>query len=141
VHPAGHAAQPLDVEQLNLAWKTVHASLPVKAKAILAIGRFVETDGTTADFALPNEAHVDRARECVPAMTSALVASLGRTLEVNLVVGEVASNAPAETPADVEESVEAFATLVEESKSAGDIGSLASAKIFEAFPGSIEVTE
>jgi len=141
VHPAGQAAGPLDVEQLNEAWKAVHATLPVKAKAILAIGRFVDTDGTRADFALPNAAHADRARECVPAMTAALVASLGRPLDVTLVVGEEPSNAPADLPQDVEESVEAFESLVEESKSAGDIGSLATNKIFEAFPGSIEVTE
>jgi DNA polymerase-3 subunit gamma/tau len=141
VHPAGQAAGPLDVERLNEAWKAVHATLPVKAKAILAIGRFVDTDGTRADFALPNAAHADRARECVPAMTAALVASLGRPLEVTLVVGEEPSNAPADLPQDVEESVEAFESLVEESKSAGDIGSLATNKIFEAFPGSIEVTE
>ncbi len=141
VHPAGQAAGPLDVEQLNEAWKTVHSTLPVKAKAILAIGRFVGTDGARADFALPNAAHVDRARECVPAMASALVASLGRPLEVSLVVGEEPSNVAVHDEDDVEESVEAFATLVEESKSAGNIDSLASAKIFEAFPGSIEVTE
>ncbi len=141
VHPAGQAAGPLDIDQLNEAWKSVHASLPVKAKAILAIGRFVGTNGTTADFALPNAAHVDRARECVPAMTAALVASLGRSLDVTLVVGEEPSSDASEIPADVEESVEAFASLVEESKSAGDIGSLATSKIFEAFPGSIEVTE
>jgi len=141
-HPAGQASAPLDLDALNEAWKVVHATLPVKAKAILAIGRFVAVADTGANFALPNAAHVDRANECVPTMAGALAAHLGHPLHVTLVVGEEPSNDDASDDAhSSDDSAEAFASLVEESKSAGDIGSLATNKIFDAFPGSIEVTD
>jgi hypothetical protein len=66
---------------------------------------------------------------------------LGQTLEVSLVVGEEPSNEVTDDHHVVEESAEAFESLAEGSKSAGDIGTLATSRIFDAFPGAVEVTE
>ncbi len=143
-HPAGGSSPEHDLEAVNAAWKTVHATLPARAKAVLAIGRFISVAGSSGDFSLPNAAHADRARECLPVMEGALAAHFGHAFAVQIVV-DVETEEP-EVPSQSSDddhvgNADDFDDLVEGSSQAADMTSLAATKLFEAFPGAVEVTE
>ena len=143
-HPAGGSSPEHDLAAVNAAWKTVHATLPARAKAVLAIGKFLSVDGSSGNFALPNAAHADRARECLSVMEGALAAHFGHAFSVNVVVDAEGEEVAVSEPSSEDDHVETaddFDDLVEGSSQAADITSLAASKLFEAFPGAVEVTE
>ena len=131
----------LDCEQLTALWPEVLGSLPGKAKALLAAGRFVEV-GTTVAFALPNAAHLAKASDVLGQLRASLAAHHAGASTVELVV-DPSGPAPAEPGRALEEptSGEDFEALEAEASDATNLGSLAETKILEAFPGAIEVTD
>src|SRR5262249_41927190 len=76
--PAWGAAGAGDRDSLTEAWGDgLLQSLPARAKARFASGRFVAVDGQGAHFALPNAAHRDQCAEQLPLVESVLAAHFG----------------------------------------------------------------
>ncbi len=84
-------------EGLTLAWADmVMPSLGGLAKAMYGVGRFLEVDGSTAVFALPNEAHRRKCEQKRVEVEGALSAHLGMPATLRLVVDD---GRPGERPA------------------------------------------
>ncbi len=77
-------------------------------------------------------------------MEGALAAHFGHAFSVNVVVDAEGEEVAVSEPSSEDDHVETaddFDDLVEGSSQAADITSLAASKLFEAFPGAVEVTE
>jgi DNA polymerase-3 subunit gamma/tau len=73
-------------DELVEAWgDRVLSTLRPFARSIFAAGRFLANDEATAVMALPNEAHVDRARQYLGEVTTALEGFFGRPVGLRLV--------------------------------------------------------
>lgn len=73
-------------DELTLAWgDTVLVSLSPRAKSRFRVGRFVESEGGRATFALPNAIHRDRCEEVRVDVEQALAAHFGRPVPLRLV--------------------------------------------------------
>ena len=84
-------------EGLTLAWADkVMPSLGGLAKAMYGVGRFLEVDGSTAVFALPNEAHRRKCEQKRPEVEAALSSHMGVPASLRLVVDD---GRPGERPA------------------------------------------
>jgi hypothetical protein len=126
-------------DELTVAWgDSVPAGLPLKVRSKWRGGRFVETNGGAAQFAVPNEWHL---RECEAGrrdVETALASHFGTPIEVVLVVdgGEVAGGARATDAAspDVDEVVDLDA-LTNAPNAPSDVE-----RVLQVFPGS-EVQE
>ncbi len=89
------AERVVDRDSLTEAWGDgILQSLPARAKARFASGRFVAVDEQGAHFALPNAAHRDQCAEQLPLVETALAAHFGRPVRLVLVIDEVAAPAP-----------------------------------------------
>ena len=76
-------------DELTLAWgDTILASLPPRAKAFYAAGRFVEVTGKTAVFGLPNAPHMQRCESGRADVEAALAAYFGRPVPLRLAVDD-----------------------------------------------------
>ena len=85
--PSGAAAPFPTRDQLVQAWgDQVIGRLRPKAKALFQAGRFLGTDGTRAEFGLPNEIHRNRCEEMRPEVEAALADQFGRPVPLVLVV-------------------------------------------------------
>lgn len=85
----------VDRDSLTEAWGDgILQSLPARAKARFASGRFVAVDEQGAHFALPNAAHRDQCAEQLPLVESALAAHFGTPVPLVLVIDEAAAPAP-----------------------------------------------
>ena len=99
--PASGAAptpSPLSVDRdaLTEAWGDgILQSLPARAKARFASGRFVAVDDQGAHFALPHAAHRDQCAEQLPIVEEALERHFGTKLKLVLVVDDEAAPPPA----------------------------------------------
>ncbi|HVT42114.1 MAG TPA: hypothetical protein VHD39_03955, partial [Acidimicrobiales bacterium] len=98
--PPGPAASPasgsriVDRDSLTEAWGDgILQSLPARAKARFASGRFVAVDEQGAHFALPNAAHRDQCAEQVPLVESALASHFGTAVTLVLVIDDTAAPA------------------------------------------------
>ncbi len=90
--PAG-GATALDRDSLTEAWGDgILQSLPARAKARFASGRFVAVDQQGAHFALPNAAHREQCTEQLPLVEAALAEHFGTPITLVLVIDE--STAP-----------------------------------------------
>ena len=79
-----------------MAWgDTVLPNLRGLAKAMYAVGRFLESDGTHAVFALPNEAHRSKCADKQADVEAALAKHFGRPVPLRLVVDQGAPPAEA----------------------------------------------
>jgi DNA polymerase-3 subunit gamma/tau len=156
----------LDRDTLTEAWGDgILHSLPARAKARYASGRFVAVDEQGAHFALPNAAHRDQCAEQQPLVEAALAAHFGTPVKLMLVIDEAApppertntpatagSDAAAEAaprqsgrrraapPPEADEVVEdvdpaEFAKEADPEEQA----SAAEARLMQAFPGASEV--
>jgi DNA polymerase III subunit gamma/tau len=148
----------IDRDSLTEAWGDgILQSLPARAKARYASGRFVEVDDQGAHFALPNAAHRDQCAEQQALVEAALTDHFGAKVTLVLVIDDAAPapapksspSAPSsgrssggtrqETtpPADEEEDMDPH-ELIEDAST--DQASDAEARLLEAFPGASEVT-
>jgi DNA polymerase-3 subunit gamma/tau len=150
----------IDRDSLTEAWGDgILQSLPARAKARYASGRFVEVDDQGAHFALPNAAHRDQCAEQQALVEAALTDHFGAKVTLVLVIDDAApAPAPAPAPrsaaapsgrspggtphhpappADEDEDMDPH-ELIEGAST--DQASDAEARLLEAFPGASEVT-
>jgi hypothetical protein len=92
--PGEAGGRRVDRDSLTEAWGDgILQSLPARAKARFASGRFVAVDEQGVHFALPNAAHRDQCAEQVPLVESALASHFGTTVKLVLVIDESAAPA------------------------------------------------
>jgi hypothetical protein len=78
VPATGSAGRLIDRDSLTQAWGDgVLHNLSARAKALFSAGRFVASDESGAQFALPNAAHRDRCTELASQVESALTTHFG----------------------------------------------------------------
>jgi DNA polymerase-3 subunit gamma/tau len=78
-------------DDLTLAWGDhVLAHLPASARALYKSGRFVDVEGETAVYALPNAVHRDRCESKRPDVEGVLGSHFGRPVGLRLVVADEA---------------------------------------------------
>jgi DNA polymerase-3 subunit gamma/tau len=145
----------LDRDSLTEAWGDgILQSLPARAKARYASGRFVSVDDQGVHFALPNSAHRDQCAEQQSIVEGALTAHFGTKITLVLDIDETAAPprsgaspatpgrtstaTPADSgpPPDEGEDVDARQLMDEAST---DQASDAEARLLQAFPGASEV--
>ena len=84
----------VDRDSLTQAWGDgVLQGLSARAKALYSVGRFVESEGEAARFALPNAAHRDKCLERVTEVEEALGAHFGTRVRLELIVDGVEAGA------------------------------------------------
>ncbi len=148
----------LDRDSLTEAWGDgILQSLPARAKARYASGRFVSVDEQGVHFALPNSAHRDQCAEQQSVVEEALTAHFGTKITLVLDIDEAAAPpvqrsgtssatpgrssgaAPPDSdpPADEGEDVDARRQLMDGGST--DQASDAEARLLQAFPGASEV--
>lgn len=146
---AGPTGAPavLTREGLTLAWADkVMPTLGGLAKAMYGVGRFLEVEGSTAVFALPNEAHRRKCEQKRAEVEAALSSHVGMPATLRLVVDD---GRPGERPdgtphlsgagqqpsgeSDVEEDLAAID--VRELENAPDDRQDGVARLTAAFPG------
>jgi DNA polymerase III subunit gamma/tau len=76
-------------DELTLAWgDTILASLPPRAKAFYAAGRFLEVTDKAAVFGLPNAPHMQRCESGRADVEAALAQHFGRPVPLRLAVDD-----------------------------------------------------
>jgi hypothetical protein len=149
----------LDRDSLTEAWGDgILQSLPARAKARYASGRFVSVDEQGAHFALPNAAHRDQCAEQQSLVEAALSDHFGTTVTLLLDIDESvappaarpgpspaasarragSARPPSEPPLDDIEDIDPRELLEDTST---DQASAAEARLLQAFPGASEVAE
>ena len=100
--PADPSAPFPTRDELVQAWgDQIIGRLRPKAKALFQAGRFVGSDGTRAEFGLPNDIHRNRCEEMRPEVEAALADRFGRPVPLVLVVdGPTAGSESGPTPVD-----------------------------------------
>jgi hypothetical protein len=71
------------------------AQLPNRARARFRVGRFLDVDGSTAVFALPNETHRSYCEEVRLDVEAALATRFGTPVPIRLVVDDDGADVPA----------------------------------------------
>jgi DNA polymerase III subunit gamma/tau len=133
-------------DELTVAWgDSILAVLPPKAKTRYAGGRFVEVDGATAVFGLPNKLHAVKCEEVKDMVEAALAVHFGRAIPLRIVV-DAGAPAPAvplpEPDASVgDERDEATEIDLAELTDAHDVASTKIERVTEMFPGAELVEE
>jgi len=88
---AAPESRNVDRDSLTEAWGDgILQSLPARAKARFASGRFVAVDDDGAHFALPNAAHRDQCAEQLPLVEAALAQHFGTRVSLVLDIDESA---------------------------------------------------
>jgi DNA polymerase-3 subunit gamma/tau len=150
VRPARAAVATLDRDSLTEAWGDgILQSLPARAKARYASGRFVAVDEQGAHFALPNAAHRDQCAEQKALVEEALTNHFGTPVTLVLQIDDAApaaqrtaaagGGAAVPTPTPPPDDMEDMDPhdLMEDASS--DQASDAEARLLQAFPGASEV--
>ena len=154
------AAEPgrhLDRDSFTEAWGDgILQSLPARAKARYASGRFVSVDDQGVHFALPNSAHRDQCAEQQVVVEAALTAHFGTKIALVLDIDEATAppaprsgsspgpsgGSPGTAPADSAppggDAEDGDPDELMEDAST-DQASDAEARLFQAFPGASEV--
>jgi hypothetical protein len=127
------------------------AQLPNRARARFRVGRFLDVDGSSAVFALPNETHRSYCEEVRVEVEAALAMRFGTAVPIRLVVDDEASDDPAPSrpvtaardlpPASRGEDAADLldpAVLASETEPAG-AGLSPEERLKQAFPGAHEV--
>jgi hypothetical protein len=155
--PAG-ATKTLDRDDLTEAWGDgILQSLPARAKARYASGRFVAVDEQGAHFALPNAAHRGQCMEQQADVEKALSDHFGTKVALVLLVDDSLAppaagpgpspaasprppgGSPPPPPPSAEEVDYVDPSEIEDASS--DQASAAQARLLQAFPGASEVAE
>jgi DNA polymerase-3 subunit gamma/tau len=150
--PPDQPATALDRDALTEAWGNgILHRLPARAKAVFSAGRFVTADETSAEFALPNAAHRDRCADLLAPVEAALTKHFGRAIRLNLTIDTgavVPQSSPsreirpqASTVGGGEMDEHHPDDLLAPGLSDADMTTAAEARLFQAFPGTSEVTE
>jgi DNA polymerase III subunit gamma/tau len=145
----------VDRDALTEAWGDgILQSLPARAKARFASGRFVAVDEQGAHFALPNAAHRDQCAEQQALVESALSAHFGTDVKLVLAIDDGApagrsaraqasdADAPGAVAPPPEFDEIALADVDAEDLAgapADDEAAAAQARLLQAFPGASEV--
>jgi DNA polymerase III subunit gamma/tau len=159
--PSTSAAPAIDRDTLTEAWGDgILQSLPARAKARFASGRFVAVDEQGAHFALPHAAHRDQCAEQLSIVEDALQRHFGEKVTLVLEVDEEAAAPPErgragrreasararrgarDDPPDREdEDLHEIdpSDLAEGGEAGEDEASAAQARLMQAFPGASEV--
>jgi hypothetical protein len=158
VAPAG-ATRTLDRDSLTEAWGDgILQSLPARAKARFASGRFVAVDEQGAHFALPNAAHREQCTDQQSVVEAALSDHFGTRIALVLDIDDSgsppgarpgrspaaspgspgAAPAPSAPPMDDVEDIDPRDIMEDTST---DQASAAEARLLQAFPGASEVAE
>jgi hypothetical protein len=153
------ATVTLDRDSLTEAWGDgILQSLPARAKARYASGRFVAVDEQGAHFALPNAAHREQCAEQQKIVETALSDHFGTPVTLVLDIDDTvappvaragpspsasprsagAAPAPSAPPVDDVEDMDPSEILDDSST---DQASAAEARLLQAFPGASEVAE
>ncbi len=140
----------LDRDTLTEAWGDgILQSLPARAKARYASGRFIAVDEQGAHFALPNAAHRDQCAEQKALVEEALTNHFGTAVTLVLQIDDAAPAAARPAPAPSARAAPAPPPppddmedmdpheLMEDASS--DQASDAEARLLQAFPGASEV--
>jgi DNA polymerase III subunit gamma/tau len=157
--PSAGTTRTLDRDGLTEAWGDgILQSLPARAKARYASGRFVSVDEQGAHFALPNAAHREQCAEQQAVVERALSEHFGTTVTLVLDIDDTvappvaragpspsasgrspgAAPPPVVAPADDIEDIDPSELLEDTS---ADQASAAEARLLQAFPGASEVAE
>jgi DNA polymerase-3 subunit gamma/tau len=149
------ATKTLDRDDLTEAWGDgILQSLPARAKARYASGRFVAVDEQGAHFALPNAAHREQCLEQQADVEKALSDHFGTNVALVLLVDDSLAppaagpgpspaaprpprGAPAPPPPPAEEVDYVDPSELEDAST--DQASAAQARLLQAFPGASEV--
>jgi DNA polymerase III subunit gamma/tau len=144
----------VDRDSLTEAWGDgILQSLPARAKARYASGRFVAVDEKGAHFALPNAAHRDQCAEQQALVEQALGAHFGTPIKLVLVIDDAAAppdraaagrstDAPGSETAILDEAGDADEIDpedLEDLEDSPDEAAAAEARLMQAFPGASEV--
>jgi DNA polymerase-3 subunit gamma/tau len=98
--PRGGVATLPSRDELVQVWGDgLLSQLPNRARARFRVGRFVDVDGTTAVFALPNETHRSYCEEVRLEVELALAQRFGTAVPIRLVVDDEATDDPGPSPA------------------------------------------
>ena len=152
------ATQTLDRDGLTEAWGDgILQSLPARAKARYASGRFVAVDEHGAHFALPNAAHREQCAEQQAVVEKALSDHFGTTVTLVLDIDDtVAPPAARSGPSPAAASRSSGAAAPDRAPPVDDVeyidpsdmedtstdqASAAEARLLQAFPGASEVAE
>ena len=156
--PTG-SGRTLDRDSLTEAWGDgILQSLPARAKARYASGRFVAVDDQGVHFALPNAAHREQCAEQQPVVEAALSEHFGSKVTLVLDIDDTGTPSTAEAgpppavsgrarggtataiaaPVDEDEYLDP-SELIDDTIS--DQASAAEARLLQAFPGASEVAE
>lgn len=138
--PGGGAAGLPTPAELAAAWDdTVLASLKPRARALYKPGHFVESDGRTVRFALPNPAHRDQCEGNRDEVAAALTDHFGRNVPLELVVDDSKPAAATATgggaAASSTDDVADDAVDLDELSDAPDATVGGVAQLKDAFPG------
>ncbi len=96
--PTGAIATSPSRDELVQVWGDgLLAQLPNRARARFRVGRFVDVDGATAVFALPNETHRSYCEEVRLDVEAALATRFGTPVPIRLVVDDEGADAPVAT--------------------------------------------
>ncbi len=131
-----------DRDTLVEAWGDhILRGLPVRAKALCSVGRFVGVDQGAAYFALPNAAHRDRCEDVRPLLETALSEYFRQPVGIRLVVeGQTDAPATDRPPVDADPS-EGVDFDPNDLSAQVEAESEAQARLLDAFPGAQEVSE
>jgi DNA polymerase III subunit gamma/tau len=143
--PAGDAAGGLPTrDELTLAWGDhVLEDLPGAAKALYRMGRFVDGDGRSAVFALPNAPHRDHCEKKRPDVEAALAAHFGRPVPLRLVTDAEVGGPGAGVDLGAAQDPGSTSPGTGDEEDVGDVASLEDApdastgveRLAQAFPG------
>ncbi len=152
------ATQTLDRDGLTEAWGDgILQSLPARAKARYASGRFVAVDEQGAHFALPNAAHREQCAEQQAVVEKALSDHFGTTVTLVLDIDDTVSPPAARSgPSSAAAGRSSGAAAPDRAPPVDDVeyidpsdmedpstdqASAAEARLLQAFPGASEVAE
>ena len=143
--PAGGVGV-VDRDSLTEAWgDTILGTLPARAKARFASGRFVGVDEQGARFALPNAAHRDQCADQLATVEAAISAHFGTPVHLVLIIDDDAGPPPRTVTSAAPESSRDLADDVDDvdpsdlAAAGDDASSEAEARLLQAFPGASEV--
>jgi DNA polymerase-3 subunit gamma/tau len=147
----GTGAEGLDRDALTLAWAdAILPHLSPRARALFQGGRFTAASGTECTFAVHNEAQRDQCERKRSEVEAAIGAHFSAPVTLRLVVED--ASPPAQAPAAkvaraAEPADDQRAAALDEldeldeldGSTVADTGSIAAARVLDAFPGATEV--
>jgi hypothetical protein len=114
-------------------------SLPARIKAYLALGRFVEVEGSTTVYAVPDAGLLSRAGQVHGDFEAALAAHFGRPVPVRLILDEAPPASVTPPPPEEEDDPARYDLTEMEDVDAAVVSP--EQRVLDAFPGAEEVPQ